>query len=205
MSPLPIRHIPALTLVILCGTALAQSSPSAGQSAAAQQGGIDAVLKAAKGSPNDPLPVDQAFRLDAMAQGSDRVRLNWEIAEGDYLYRSRIKITTSSTSAQLGTPQFPAGQIKNDEYFGRQEIYHHELSVIVPIARGRSGALSLPLQVTYQGCSEPAGICYPPVTKQITLNLTAAANAPGRGATEAADLRREMSAGSGNAPAPHAP
>jgi thiol:disulfide interchange protein len=142
MSPLPIRHIPAVTLVILCGTALAQSSPSAGQSAAAQQGGIDAVLKAAKGSPNDPLPVDQAFRLDAMAQGSDRVRLNWEIAEGDYLYRSRIKITTSSTSAQLGTPQFPAGQIKNDEYFGRQEIYHHELSVIVPIARGRSGTVT---------------------------------------------------------------
>jgi len=84
---------------------------------------------------DDFLLPDQAFRFDALAAGSDQVVLNWEIAEGYYLYRARIKVTTPSASAQLGAPQFPAGQFKTDEYFGRQEIYTRELRVTVPVAR----------------------------------------------------------------------
>ncbi len=45
---------------------------------------------------------DQAFRLDAIAEGSDRVRLNCEIAEGYYLYRARIKVTSASTGSAAG-------------------------------------------------------------------------------------------------------
>jgi thiol:disulfide interchange protein DsbD len=100
------------------------------------------------------------------------VRLTWEIADGYYLYRARIKVATSSAAAQLGTPQLPAGLIKNDEYFGRQEIYHHELTALVPVARAGTGSFELPLQVTYQGCAE-AGLCYPPITKDVTLHLRA--------------------------------
>ena len=107
------------------------------------------------------LPVDQAFRFDAVAAGGDAVRLNWEIADGYYLYRARIKVSTSATNVRLGAPQLPAGQVKNDEYFGRQEIYHHELIATVPVARTAGGALEVPLQVTYQGCAD-AGLCYPP-------------------------------------------
>ena len=53
-----------------------------------------------------------------MPEGSDRVRLNFQIAEGYYLYRARIKVATNSSAAQLGAPQMPDGQVKNDEYFG---------------------------------------------------------------------------------------
>jgi thioredoxin:protein disulfide reductase len=166
-----IRHIVIAGLLSLLPPAMAQTGPAPGAAAAAQSAAIQAALKPPKGANDDILPVEQAFRFDAIAQGSDRVRLNWEIADGDYLYRSRIKISTSNADARLGTPQFPAGEVKNDEYFGRQEIYHHELSVIVPVMRGKSGALSLPLKVTYQGCSESAGICYPPVTREVTLKL----------------------------------
>jgi thioredoxin:protein disulfide reductase len=175
MAP-SLRHILAGLLLAACaGLALADpASPSPAPAAstptpAASQGLRD-VLGAAKSGGDDFLPAEQAFRFDALAGGSDQVQLNWEIADGYYLYRARIKIATLSTSAQLGSPQFPTGQFKTDEYFGRQEIYHHELRVTVPVARAAGGAFSLPLQVTYQGCAE-AGLCYPPIVRTVNVTL----------------------------------
>jgi thiol:disulfide interchange protein DsbD len=140
------------------------------------------VLGTLKTTGDDFLPPDQAFRFDALEGGSDRVQLNWEIADGYYLYRARIKVATPSTAAQLGAPQFPPGQVKTDEYFGRQEIYHHELRVTVPVARAAGGSFTLPLQVTYQGCAE-AGLCYPPITKSVSVLLPGGAGAsPGAAA-----------------------
>jgi thiol:disulfide interchange protein DsbD len=141
-----------------------------------KSGGIDAVLSAGRTGGDDFLPAEQAFRFDALAEGSDRVRLNWQIAPGYYLYRARIKVQTTSADAQLGATQFPAGQVKSDEYFGKQEVYHRELSAIVPVARARGGTLELPLQVTYQGCAE-AGLCYPPIKRTVTVMLSAGAGA----------------------------
>src|SRR5262249_59220354 len=97
-----------------------------------------------------------------------------EIAEGYYLYRARIKVRTTSANAQLGTPRFPPGQVKTDEYFGKQEVYHHELAASVPVARSSGGELELPLEVTYQGCAD-AGLCYPPQTKSVSVRLPGAA------------------------------
>jgi thiol:disulfide interchange protein DsbD len=179
--PSTIRHI-SIGLLLACALeAHAQSAgptPSASATApdplslpAHRPSGIDALLGTAKASGDDFLPPDEAFRFDALAEGSDRVRLNWEIADGYYLYRARIKVTTASPSAQLGPPQFPPGQVKTDEYFGKQEVYHHELVATVPVARAAGGVLELPLQVTYQGCAD-AGLCYPPITKSLTVKLS---------------------------------
>lgn len=156
------------------------SSP-APPSAAAPPKGLSSVLGSVKKTGDDFLPVDEAFRFDALPGGSDQVVLNWEIAEGYYLYRARIKVATESQAAQLGAPQFPPGQFKNDEYFGRQEIYHHELRVTVPVARAAGGAFALPLQVTYQGCAEK-GLCYPPTTKAVSVSLSGGAGSA-RGST----------------------
>src|SRR5215472_15132639 len=134
MSVPPTRHILAAALLLLA----ASLSPGPQAPAAAPppaRTGIDAVLGSARTSGDDFLPPDQAFRFDALPEGTDRVRLNWEIADGYYLYRARIKVKTLSTSVQLGAPQFPPGQVKTDEYFGKQEVYHHELAVVVPVAR----------------------------------------------------------------------
>jgi thioredoxin:protein disulfide reductase len=173
MPPTAIRHISAALLLLVSLTLEAQVPQATAP--ARKPTGIDALLGSARTSGDDFLPPDQAFRFRALAEGTDRVRLNWEIAEGYYLYRARIKVTTPSTGAQLGATQFPAGQVKSDEYFGRQEVYHHELIATVPVARARGGAFELPLQVTYQGCAD-AGLCYPPITKTLTVTLPAAAS-----------------------------
>jgi thiol:disulfide interchange protein DsbD len=175
-----LRHIAAAGLILLSFTAQAQP-----QTPSPKATGIDAVLGAAKKSGDDFLPPDQAFRFAALADGSDRVQLSWQITDGYYLYRARIKVKTPSTEAQLGSPQFPAGIVKTDEYFGKQEIYHHQLTATVPVARSRGGALELPLEVTYQGCAD-AGLCYPPITKSVSLTLPGDRAAASGGAASSA-------------------
>ena len=167
-----IRHILSWLALGLAVQAYAGASGTDPTGAAAPAGGLDAIMKGSRSSGDNFLPVDEAFRFDALPAGGDQVRLNWEIAEGYYLYRARIKVSTSASNVRLGAPQLPAGQVKNDEYFGRQEVYHHELIATVPVARTAGGALEVPVQVTYQGCAD-AGLCYPPQTKTVNVRLPA--------------------------------
>ncbi|MBV8341841.1 MAG: protein-disulfide reductase DsbD [Gammaproteobacteria bacterium] len=172
------RHILATGLLLFLAAAVWADPPPPGGSARPATSGIDAVLGSSRAGGDNFLPAEQAFRFEALAEGTDRVRLAWEIADGYYLYRMRIKVTTPSTAAQLGATEFPPGDVKNDEYFGRQEVYHHELRATVPVMRTRGGPLELPLRVTYQGCAE-AGLCYPPITREVTVRLAAAPAATG--------------------------
>src|SRR5690242_12696113 len=97
--PLRIRHIlPAGLLLAWLGAeaqpasppaSAAASQPASSPSTAARPNGLSEVLGSVKTTGDDFLPVDVAFRFDALAGGSDQVQLNWEIAEGYYLYRAR--------------------------------------------------------------------------------------------------------------------
>ncbi len=131
------------------------------------------------------LPADQVFHVGATAAGADAIRLDWWIRNGYYLYRSRLKVSAGDGVA-LGALQLPAGQIKIDPYFGREEIYRNAVSGTVPVPGGTAGqARTLSLQVTYQGCAD-AGLCYPPITKTLAVALPAAGSAaPGAGSSTA--------------------
>jgi thiol:disulfide interchange protein DsbD len=184
---------------------VASTSSSTGSASSLTPKGIDAVLGASKaksGSGDDFLPPDEAFRFAAIPDGPDHVRLIWQIADGYYLYRTRVKAATTSTQAQLGALEMPTGETKSDEYFGKQEIYHHELVAGVPVARASAAELALPLQVTYQGCAT-AGLCYPPITKEITVSMPsgngggAAGSAAGAGAGNFSSASGASAASSG--------
>src|SRR6185312_8150682 len=174
----------AAVLVLGTGAVQAQgaslttdSSAPASSAAGLTSKGVAAVLGQSKPSnvasgSDEFLPPDEAFRFNAFPDGPDRVKLIWQIADGYYLYRSRIKAATNGDKAQLGGLDLPKGETKTDEYFGKQEIYHHQLVVGVPVARASAAELPVPLKVTYQGCAH-AGLCYPPITKEITVNLPA--------------------------------
>ena len=84
-------------------------------------------LLGADSNANQFLPPDKAFRLAVVAEGPNRVRLSWAIAEGYYLYQSRLKFASSTPGVTLGKPELPAGDTKNDEYFGKQVVYHRDL------------------------------------------------------------------------------
>ena len=127
---------------------------------------------------------DVAFQLSADADGPDRVRIQWAIHEGYYLYKSRVKVATTSTQVSSARPRCPPGEKKTDEYFGEQEVYHDEVVATVPVSRPPGGAVELPLDVTYQGCAD-AGLCYPPITKTLNVSLPA----PARGGSYESSTR----------------
>ncbi|HEX4269062.1 MAG TPA: protein-disulfide reductase DsbD [Steroidobacteraceae bacterium] len=131
------------------------------------------------------LPADQVFHVGATAVGAKAIRLDWWIRSGYYLYRSRLKVNAANGVA-LGAMQLPNGQIKIDPYFGREEIYRNAVSGTVPVPGAAAGsARSLSVQVTYQGCAD-AGLCYPPITKTLTVALPAGGSAgPGSGSSTA--------------------
>jgi thiol:disulfide interchange protein DsbD len=136
--------------------------------------GLDALFAAhrASQSQDDFLPPDEAFQFEAQADGPDRVHLTWQIANGYYLYRSRIEARSPSKLVELGRLQLPPGIPKTDEYFGKQEIYHGSVTGDLPLARTSGAALDVPLEVTYQGCAE-AGLCYQPIKKMLQVHLPA--------------------------------
>lgn len=214
MKTTMIKHnfgIPLVTAALLLGTAaalaqgasLTTDAPASSASTLTAKG-IEAALgkskpAAASTGQDEFLQPDDAFRFNAFPDGSDHVKLIWQIADGYYLYRSRVKAATTSDKAQLGALEMPAGEFKTDEYFGKQEIYHHELVVGVPVARASAAALAVPLKVTYQGCAH-AGLCYPPITKEITVSLPAGtAGSSGAVGQEPASAAGTAAAGTGNA------
>ncbi len=127
-------------------------------------------------------PPDQVFHFTASAKDASTVAVSWQIADGYYLYRQKFHFTSSDPDMALGAPDFPQGEIENDQYFGTQEIYRHSVDAMIPVTRsGQADAFTL--TTTYQGCADK-GLCYPPITKTVAINFAApgVASIPNAGA-----------------------
>jgi thioredoxin:protein disulfide reductase len=118
------------------------------------------------------LEPDQAFKVGAIATAPDRIEVIFQVHEGYYLYRDKMKFSVpEGASVSLGTPDIPTGEIKNDEYFGKQEVYHHDVTARLPVSRGSLDAFTLQLTVKYQGCAELLGVCFSPITKTFQVEM----------------------------------
>jgi thioredoxin:protein disulfide reductase len=118
---------------------------------------------------DDFLPPEKAFALRAEVLDKQTLRLNWQIADGYYLYQERVSVEAGA-SGKLGSVVMPKGLDKFDNNFNRtMVVYKHQLSVDVPIEKGSA---SQPVTVGYQGCAEK-GLCYPPATAEMKVDLIA--------------------------------
>ena len=115
------------------------------------------------------LEPDKAFPFQVTIK-DDTIHAEWNTADGYYLYRNKIRLTTDTPGISLGELQLPAGEIKKDEFFGEVEIYHRPVSAQAPILREDPNVTEFELTAVYQGCAD-IGVCYPPIKKQIRLDL----------------------------------
>ena len=127
-----------------------------------------------------------AFKPSVRALDGQTLEISYEIAKGYYLYRDKFRFTVDGDSATLGTPTFPKGKEKDDENFGKVEVYYKQVAVRVPVERNASGVLPLQLKVTAQGCAD-AGVCYPPQTQPLSVSLPDPATTPSASAAAAVD------------------
>lgn len=123
------------------------------------------------------LEPDRAFRLSILPLDAQTVLARIDIAPGYYLYRDKTKFQASG-GAQLAAYTLPPGKSKVDAYFGKTEVYYERMEVRLPLA---AAAQTAELTANYQGCADK-GICYPPITKKVSLTLDGAAAATGAGA-----------------------
>ncbi|AJC23130.2 protein-disulfide reductase DsbD [Pandoraea pulmonicola] len=128
----------------------------------------------------DFLDPDVAFKVSKTEQPG-AVVLHFDVAKGYYLYRERFAFAADNGAAELGTPEFPKGEVKHDETFGKDmEVYHEPIEVRIPVSQANG---PFTLNVTMQGCADK-GLCYPPMDKP--LKISAAVVAGGSGMSGAA-------------------
>ena len=121
------------------------------------------------------LEPEQAFRMSARALDARTVEVSFAIAEGYYMYRERFRFAADPASkTRLGTPQFPPGTKKKDEFFGEVETYRKQVVIRIPVENAGD---QLNLVVTSQGCAD-AGVCYVPMESKATLQLAAFSATP---------------------------
>ncbi len=117
------------------------------------------------------LTADKAFQFFVNVKNETTLELNWVIAEGYYLYRDKIKLRRlNNKNVSLGHYQIPHGEPRHDEAFGEVEIFYQQLKFDVAVLRKTMTSETLILEVDFQGCAD-RGVCYPPMTKQISLQL----------------------------------
>lgn len=116
----------------------------------------------------DFLPPDQAFAPQAtLDEAAAALRVHWDIADGYYLYKSRISVTINGQKQAIDFDD--DAQLKQDPYFGPTEVFHHALSLHSALPDSQASVYELTL--VYQGCAE-AGLCYSPQTKRLSLPNT---------------------------------
>ena len=114
------------------------------------------------------LPVDEAYQLTLVADGDQRLMLQWVIAPEYYLYRHAFKAQASDSEGSIAANLVvPDGLAKTDEFFGDVEVYYDALEAMVALDRTTELAQ---IKVTYQGCAD-AGLCYPPETKSFLWHM----------------------------------
>lgn len=104
------------------------------------------------------LPAEQAFvpQVNATEQG---INVQFAIADGYYMYQSKM-LADTAPAGLLAAPQFSPGEMKEDEFFGRQTVYHQAAQINWAYRQPAPPPYTLTL--SYQGCAD-VGVCYPPV------------------------------------------
>jgi thiol:disulfide interchange protein DsbD len=144
----------------------------------------------------DILEPDEAFRLNAEMVAPDRVQLTWDIANGTYLYQEKIRIALENTPDvalgpyELPEPEIKPSSVRPDGSLGDVAVYHQRIELVLPLLRKSKEATSLSLLVSYQGCAE-VGICYPPITRRVSLDLPATTDTADIAAARAPEIFSE--------------
>jgi len=128
------------------------------------------------------LPESEAFAV-LVDINKGVLNVSWVIAPDYYMYRDNFDIQSNTPGVVIGEVNYPTGKIEHDETFGEVEVYFFNASLTAPIT---SDVNEVELVIRGQGCNKPIGVCYPPITKTISVAYEADPNAPAQTAQVAA-------------------
>jgi len=89
-----------------------------------------------------------AFKPTARALDGQTIEVGFAIAKGYYLYRDKFRFAVEGDAVTLGEPVIAKGKEKDDETFGKVEVFYQSVAIRLPVERNVSGPLSLKLNIT---------------------------------------------------------
>lgn len=158
-----------LLALVLAVTTLATSYNIA--SADSLSDGIDNIYGKLTGAEQPEfLDPDKAFIVSADAVSENVINVQWQIAEGYYLYQDKFHFSFKGDGIAITDVKLPEGKLKNDPDFGSVWVNYHDVDAQITVQRKDAAASTVDLLVKYQGCKEDV-LCYPPVSKTLPINL----------------------------------
>lgn len=124
----------------------------------------------------DLLAPERAFAFSARALDEKTLEARFTIARGYYLYRDKLGFSVEP-AALASAPALPAGQVLEDEFFGRVQTYRNQFAIRLTLDRPAPGE-RVTIRAESQGCAD-VGVCYPPQVQNVTLTLPAAGKGGG--------------------------
>ena len=94
--------------------------------------------------------------------------VQWDIADGYYLYLGMFKFEINSEDTQIEKVVMPDGLKKTDEFFGDVDVYYNNVKANILLSD--IPTKDFELTVHYQGCAD-AGLCYPPTKKLFAIDM----------------------------------
>jgi thiol:disulfide interchange protein DsbD len=122
------------------------------------------------GMDNAPLPAEQAFRFEALAQNPHQLLLRWTMPKGYYLYRDQTTLKLKDAAGLSLKPAWPAGTAHHDEHYGDVTVYFDQVELPVAVEGDLAGRQQLTLEASFQGCQD-GGLCYPLMTRAVSVDL----------------------------------
>ncbi|MFI0398596.1 MAG: protein-disulfide reductase DsbD [Thiolinea sp.] len=120
----------------------------------------------------DPLPPEQAFALTAPLYDGKQLLLRWDLPEQKlYLYKEKFTVRVLNPELKTGELQMPAGESKQDEFFGDVHVIHNSADLKLPIDLSGKTSGNLQVEVGWQGCDGDLGVCYPPELKYFSASI----------------------------------
>lgn len=125
-------------------------------------------------NPQELLPPDEAFKITVEVRDGNTLIAHLTPAKDYYLYRDKIAFEPQQAGATIAKVTLPPGKMKEDMTFGQTEVYYSPIQAIISLQRDDAEhEQPLTLSATYQGCNEPVGVCYAPISKVVELTLPA--------------------------------
>jgi len=117
-----------------------------------------------------PLPAEQAFHLEALAQSPHQLMLRWTMPPGYYLYRDQTTLKLRDADGLSLTPAWPAGTAHQDDHYGTVTVYFNQVELPVTIHGDLAGRQQLTIEASFQGC-QLGGLCYPLMSQTVSVDL----------------------------------
>lgn len=114
--------------------------------------------------PSQLLPPEEAF-IPTLQVSDSQVQVDFQLADGYYLYQSKI-VAQTDPDGLLGVPEYSASKEKEDEFFGKQQVYYHAAQVRWPVQKAQA---NYKVTLVYQGCAD-VGVCYPPAETEFEIS-----------------------------------